>query len=434
MRFAEICCGIGGTRMGLERLGWKCVYSCDLDWAAVKVHRLAFGDCELKDALDLLPESLPKAEVLVAGFPCQPFSSSGNRLGFQHRRGNVFYAIEEIIKARRPRFVLLENVKGLLSNRQGHSMACILQALTAANYYAEWALVNARSLGLPQDRPRLFIVAVDTLAEPKLNKASRLLNANHSIADQAILLRPIFNKLITSDYHTETGSLANIIETRAPRVGVPVHSGPIPFLASGLASGDHYVTQKIGIIQSKRLYKPLARICSRKFTQSEAIRSVRYWGHTGITKPYRKQEPISHCIGTNIGAGPTFCVPEAAINGDEQTLLTHFSNWSRRQSGLFIFRLTPERALQLFDNNPRTLVRALRVSGLGITKQYELLGNMVAPEVARVVGKCLEDYTKHSDRIFKRPKENIEPLCLRRGLKPEHAQELQSRKGNYGKT
>ena len=382
-KFIEVCSGVGGTRLGLERLAWNCAYSCDIDPQAAEVHRLAFGDCEVQDALDIDPATLPKADILVAGFPCQPFSSSGNRSGFSHRRGNVFNAIERIIRERKPRAVILENVQGLLSNRNGHSMACILKSLTSAGYYAEWVLVNASSVGLPHDRPRLFIVAID--------------NAKHferEAAGGAVALQ-IFSALqpsiIGMGERAEKGSLMATIREREPRVGVAAPTGRMPFNTCGYVYGDKFVTFKSTAVRSLKPYKGLAAICAPDFHAPDAIRSVRYWGHDGSTKPYRKKDPLSHCIGTNIGAGPTFCIPSSFITGSEDyAAATHFANWTRVEKDLLVFRLTPERALQLFDKTPSRLARAFRKSSLGITKRYELLGNMVAPDVARVIGRCVE--------------------------------------------
>ena len=111
--------------------------------------------------MHLTPDDLPEVDLWVAGFPCQPFSSSGSRLGFGHRSGNVFEHLSRLIRERRPRIVVLENVEGLLTNKSGHTFATILQRLTDLRYAVHWLVINLRWHRVPQSRPRLFMIAAD---------------------------------------------------------------------------------------------------------------------------------------------------------------------------------------------------------------------------------------------------------------------------------
>src|SRR5262245_46926340 len=138
IRFVEFCAGAGGTRSGLQAAGWSCIGAYDNDPGAVAVHRLAVEHCDEIDVRELTPSDLPDADVYVAGFPCQPFSTSGPRAGFEHRRGNVFQEILRLVSVRRPPFLLLENVEGLLVNKAGHTFAAILRELTTLNYDVDW--------------------------------------------------------------------------------------------------------------------------------------------------------------------------------------------------------------------------------------------------------------------------------------------------------
>ena len=177
MKYIEFCAGIGGTRAGLDAAGWQCVLAVDHDPDAITVHRMTHGSASERDVIDLSPDDLPDADVWVAGFPCQPFSSSGTRLGFEHQSGNVFEHLSRLIQERRPRIVVLENVEGLLTNKSGHTFAKILRGMTDLRYEVHWLVVNVRWYGVPQSRPRLFMIAadIDALHAPDLQEMPGML-------------------------------------------------------------------------------------------------------------------------------------------------------------------------------------------------------------------------------------------------------------------
>jgi DNA (cytosine-5)-methyltransferase 1 len=160
LTFIEMFCGIGGFRLGLERNGWKCVWANDNDKYACQVYRKNFGNKELVEgdirAVDT--RTIPDHDLLTAGFPCQSFSFAGKRKGFEDTRGTLFYEVARIADAKRPPVLLLENVKGLLSNDKGRAFATILQTLDGLGYDVEWQVLNSKHFGVPQNRERVFIV------------------------------------------------------------------------------------------------------------------------------------------------------------------------------------------------------------------------------------------------------------------------------------
>ena len=391
LSYIELCAGLGGTRLGLQRLGWRCLFACDADSSAAAGHRRAFGDCNEMDVEDIGAATIPSYDVLVAGFPCQPFSSSGNRLGFNHRKGNVFSFIEGFLLKTNPRFVLFENVRGMLSNRGGHSMASVLKALTDAGYYAEWCVINSLSYQIPQDRQRLFILATRVSSNSKSNPFWRSNIQSMAPGVGSVFFHSLFSSSCKLIGTAREGVLSQILEETEPRVGRSLVGKSMPFSRYGQAFRDRFITTEIEHCSSGSYHMSLGEICCPGLDEQEAVRSVRFWGHSGTTRPYSKVLPVSHCIGTNIGAGPTFCVPISKIKGPSQEReVLKFANWSRKQDGSLIFRLTPERALLLFDKEPTALAAGLAGSGAGITKQYVLIGNMVVPCVAQAVGGCLE--------------------------------------------
>jgi len=158
LKFFDLFAGIGGFRLGMERAGHQCVGSCEWDKHARETYKKNFGSYpEYDDAKDLHPESLPYFDVLCAGFPCQAFSIAGKRLGFEDTRGTIFFEIARIAKEKRPPYLFLENVKGLLSHDKGRTFDTIISTLDEMGYDAEWQVLNSKYF-VPQNRERIFIV------------------------------------------------------------------------------------------------------------------------------------------------------------------------------------------------------------------------------------------------------------------------------------
>lgn len=158
LRFFDLFAGIGGFRLGMERVGHECVGSCEWDKYARETYNKNFGSYpKYDDAKDLQPDTLPQFDVLCAGFPCQAFSIAGKRMGFEDTRGTIFFEIARIAKEKRPRYLLLENVKGLLSHAKGRTFRTIISTLDEMGYDAEWQVLNSKYF-VPQNRERVFII------------------------------------------------------------------------------------------------------------------------------------------------------------------------------------------------------------------------------------------------------------------------------------
>ncbi len=157
---AEMYSGIGGMRFGLRKAGWKTVWANDINKYACQIYRKNFGEQELVegDIQTIDASAVPNHDLLTAGFPCPSFSLAGKRKGFEDSRGTLFFEITRIAEAKRPRLLLLENVKGLLSNDEGRTFAKILQTLDDLGYDVEWQVLNSKHFGVPQNRERVFII------------------------------------------------------------------------------------------------------------------------------------------------------------------------------------------------------------------------------------------------------------------------------------
>lgn len=141
------------------RLRADCIGFSEIDKYAIKIYESHFGGHKnYGDANKIDPGTLPDFDLLVGGFPCQAFSIAGKRLGFDDTRGTLFFDIARILKVKRPRLCLLENVKGLLSHDSGRTFKTIVTTLAELGYAVEWQVLNSKNHGVPQNRERVFIV------------------------------------------------------------------------------------------------------------------------------------------------------------------------------------------------------------------------------------------------------------------------------------
>ncbi|MGM3305693.1 DNA cytosine methyltransferase [Anabaena sp. WFMT] len=159
LKFADLFAGIGGFRLGFEKAGYDCVYSCEINEACQKVYFNNFGEIPEDDIRKIDFKNLPYFDVLTAGFPCQPFSICGRKKGFHDTRGTLFFHICEIIEYIKPPVVILENVKHILHHDQGKTLEVILYSLEDIGYIVNYEILNSKDFGLPQNRERVVFVA-----------------------------------------------------------------------------------------------------------------------------------------------------------------------------------------------------------------------------------------------------------------------------------
>ena len=159
-KFIDLFAGIGGFRIGLERLGGKCVFSSEIDKHAVATYERNFGEKPAGDITKIAAEDVPDHDVLCGGFPCQPFSVSGKQLGFEDARGTLFFDVMRLVTAKGPRAVFLENVANFVRHRNGETLKRSISMLEDAGYQTKYAVLNASNYGIPQARKRVYIVGV----------------------------------------------------------------------------------------------------------------------------------------------------------------------------------------------------------------------------------------------------------------------------------
>ena len=198
--FIDLFCGIGGFHLALSSLGAKCLFASDINKEACDVYEKNFKIKPHGDITQINAEEIPKHDILCAGFPCQPFSISGNQKGFEdeHGRGKLFFDIVRIAKYHKPKILLLENVKNFEKHDGGKTIKRVISELEDIDYSVFYDVLCASDFGIPQQRNRIYIVAfrkdlkVESFQFPTPHKGFKTV--------QDVLIRKIDNQIIGSYY------------------------------------------------------------------------------------------------------------------------------------------------------------------------------------------------------------------------------------------
>lgn len=170
MKFIDLFAGIGGFHLALHQAGAECVFASEINPYARKTYQqnleaispdIFTGHNFAGDIADVNPEDIPDFDVLCAGFPCQPFSQSGYKKGFQDKqqnRGNMFFEIVNILAVKKPAAFFLENVRAIVKHDDGRTIKTIQETLEGLGYSFFYKVVKASDFGLPQHRPRVFMI------------------------------------------------------------------------------------------------------------------------------------------------------------------------------------------------------------------------------------------------------------------------------------
>lgn len=156
--FIDLFAGLGGFRVALESLGAKCVYSNEWDKHVKKVYQQNFGDIPDDDITKVDEKKIENHDILCAGFPCQAFSISGNRKGFEDSRGTLFFDVARIIKEKRPKIIFMENVKNFAVHDGGKTLSVVKQTIEDLGYQFNYKVLNPVDYGVPQKRERIYMV------------------------------------------------------------------------------------------------------------------------------------------------------------------------------------------------------------------------------------------------------------------------------------
>ena len=191
MKFLDLFAGVGGFRLGMESAGHKCIGFCEIDKfarASYKAIHNTKGEIELHDITAVSDEfirGIGRVDIICGGFPCQAFSIAGARRGFEDTRGTLFFEIARFASILRPRYLFLENVKGLLNHDRGNTFEIILSALDELGYNVEWENINSKNFGVPQNRERVFIIG--HLRGERTRRIFPLGGESQSISSQSVV-------------------------------------------------------------------------------------------------------------------------------------------------------------------------------------------------------------------------------------------------------
>ena len=218
MKFLDLFAGIGGFRLGMESAGHECVGFCEIDKfarASYKAIHDTKGEIELHDITRVTDESIRRigsVDVICGGFPCQAFSIAGNRRGFEDTRGTLFFEIARFASILRPKYLFLENVKGLLNHENGITFETIISTLDELGYDVEWQVLNSKDFGAPQNRERVFIIG------HLRGESTRRVFPLSSASKQVDKHQKLSTNTLTTRYPNSQGVGSYIIESKSQRV------------------------------------------------------------------------------------------------------------------------------------------------------------------------------------------------------------------------
>lgn len=348
IKFIDLFAGIGGFHLGLDkanaedcsndksgtsqhgRRAFRCVWANENNKYAVQVYQKRFPKTPLsqEDIRSVDTNRIPDFDLLCGGFPCQAFSLAGKRKGFNDTRGTLFFEIARILKTKRPRIVLLENVKGLLSHDSGRTFAKIIQTLDELGYWVEWQILNSKDFGVPQNRERVFIIG--HLGRKGGQKIFPIQNINQE-TDKQQVSKQIAQTISASQYKLPRG--INMIQ--------------VGFIGNNAEANRVYSTKGIS-------------------------KTIKYGGgmgaKTGLYAIDYRNNGITDIVPTLLG-------------NDHNTI-------HRVIDGIKVRRLTPKECerLQGFPDN-FTHVRMSNNKFMSNTQRYKCIGNAVTVNVIEAIGK-----------------------------------------------
>lgn len=251
LKVISLFSGVGGIDLPFERRGCKIVFANDFDANVIITYNENFKDkATLADITKLDVNTIPYGDILIGGFPCQPFSVAGYRKGFEDTRGTLFFNVANILKEKKPKVLMLENVKNLVSHDDGNTFQVILKTLKDLGYHVKHAVLNACEYGnMPQNRERIYIVGF-------LDENSY---KNFNFPDPIPLSKTLFdvidfeNKVADKYYYTKSNypKIIKAFDKVGPEVGVVYQwrrvyvrsnkSGCVPCLTANMGTGGHNV-------------------------------------------------------------------------------------------------------------------------------------------------------------------------------------------------
>jgi DNA (cytosine-5)-methyltransferase 1 len=271
-KFIDLFSGIGGFRLAFEKAGGQCVFSSEIDKNARETYYMNFKTYPSGDITKVEEKEIPDHDILCAGFPCQPFSIAGRRLGFEDTRGTLFFDVARILKAKQPKAFLLENVRGLVNHDDGNTLKSIENTLVELGYVISHKVMNAKEYGIPQNRDRWYCIGIRknlgikdlNFIFPEKKELSFLIDdiiEKKHMEDYKITERALFNiNIHKPKFLDKSGYSRNILlayEIRPSKCGFK-NDGISPCLTAKMGTGGNNI--------------PVIVDYNRKLTERECLR------------------------------------------------------------------------------------------------------------------------------------------------------------------
>ena len=365
LTYFDFFSGIGGFRIGLERAGFKCIGYCDNDEYANKLYKNYFDTTHevfFDDITTINTKELPDFDILCAGFPCQSFSIAGKRLGFEDTRGTMFFEVARILRDKRPRYFILENVKGLLNHNGGKTFQTILKILSDIGYQTQWQLLNSKFFGVPQNRERVYIVGC------------------------------YGKECIGKIFPIRTGDSEN--NSKIDLIQLPQTSGNSQ--GSRIYDSDGISPCLVAGSECKGAFINKPRF--DKYEESNTVQTLKVGGDVPLMK-FRNGTKRGYDEAT-IGDGINLAYPKSKTRrgrvgkGCSQTLDTNCNMGTI--DGYRVRRLTPLECFRL-QGFPDEMVKVAKELGLADAHLYKMAGNAVTVNVVEVVAKKLAQAINNKD-------------------------------------
>lgn len=342
MKFLDLFSGIGGFRLGLERSGHTPVGYVEIDKFARQSYQVMYdttGEWTAEDINKVTDEEWRKfngtVELIAGGFPCQSFSIAGKREGFLNQtKGTLFFEVARAVKQIKPRFVFLENVKGLLNHDKGNTFRTILNTLDELGYDVEWRIYNSKDFGVPQNRERVYIIG-------------------HLRGDSGREVFPFFGE----DGEVNQSAINDLTRPGNPRHGKRGNVLGTDGISSALTATDYKLPKQIMVKVKENIKKG--------------------YDTATVGDSINISQPNSKTRRGRVGHG----IANTLVTGSEQATLTNEYR---------IRKLTPRECwrLQAF---PDELFDKAQQAGLSDSQLYKQAGNSVTVNVIEYIGNLLKE-------------------------------------------
>lgn len=359
LKFLDLFSGIGGFKIALENVGFEGIGFCDNDKYAVQLYwayHSKDNEVYYDDVRTIDTNQLPDFDILCAGFPCQSFSIAGKRRGFDDTRGTLFFEVARILSDKKPKYFILENVKGLLNHDSGRTFRTIIKVLTDLGYSVQWQVLNSKFFGVPQNRERVYIVGC--LGTECIGKIFPLTGiAEENISE--IRKHPLSTKTSQGDRVYETDGLSTCLTSNGGGLGGK--------------TGLYFIN------------KPRFD----KYKASNIVETLKVGGDTPLMRI--KNGTKKGYDEATIGDGINLAFPNSKTRRGRvgkqvsQTLDTH-CNMGTIDDDFRIRRLTPTECFRL-QGFPDAMVQQARELGISDSQLYKMAGNAVTVNVAQAVAQ-----------------------------------------------